>query len=183
MEKEDRWRNRKAFDSVISEVRGRRPRPAAKPEWPKGLAEAYTAQGAPETVLGPAYVKTGIEFTKWRHLHKFIHAHPFHPDTAQSRGDQWRELRAFIADHLGDPDILAWISEQAEVNDNRDCGLHDWRPRKDDPCHELLLEWVGNKKRTALAIHHFALAEKDQDPSLDWEVTDAMIEEWRAGES
>jgi hypothetical protein len=137
-----------------------RDRPAPRPSWPKGLAEVYDRQAAPETLLAPDEVRTGIEFDRWRILHKFVHAHPFHPDPALPRGDQWRSLHAHVETHLGDPEILAWIVEQAEINDNRDRGLHDWRPRKDSACHGLLLEYVGNRKRTALAIHHFALAEK-----------------------
>lgn len=129
------------------------PRPRA--EWPTGLADLYADLAA---AAGTDSLVTGIEFNKWRLLHKFVHAHPCYPDPGLPRGEQWRVVHRHIDAILGDPEILEWIAQQAEINENRARGLHDWRPRKDDPCHELLLEYVGNRKRTALAVHHFALA-------------------------
>jgi len=179
VDKEDRWRNRRNFEGTVSEVRGGKPRPARRPSWPDGLEDAYCALAAPETILGPPHVQTGAELAKWRILHKFIRANPFDPDAALPRGDQWRRVHARIDETLGDPDILAWISEQAEINDNIARGHPDMRPRKSCPCRTLLLEYVGNAKRTALAIHHFAMAEKDANPDMDWQVTDDMIGDWR----
>ncbi len=141
------------------------PVPDPRDGWPDGLAGIYEAQGTPETLAGADHERTRLDFEKWRLLHKFVHQHPFHPDRSLARGDQWRALHAHVEALLGDPEILAWIAEQAEINDNRAKGLHDWRPRKDCACHNLLLEYVANRKRTALAIHHFALAEKDDDLS------------------
>ena len=161
MSERDATRNMDYLRAVGHRVRGARPAP--RPSWPSGLAEAYAARGTPETVNGPEHVATGIEVTVWRLLHKTIHHHPFHPDPALPRGDQWRRMRGHVDDILGDPEILAWVAEQAEICDNRDRGHHDWRPRKDGPRFDLLLEYVGNSKRTALAIHHFALADREDD--------------------
>lgn len=164
VEREDRWRNKRDFNKTVSEVQGGKPRPTARPSWPDGLQDVYDALGASETILGPPHVQTGAEFARWRILHKFIHDHPFDADATLPRGDQWRQVFAHIDETLGDPDILAWISEQAEINDNIEAGHPDMRPRKSCPCRTLLLEYVGNAKRTALAIHHFSMAEKESNP-------------------
>ncbi|MHA1598387.1 MAG: hypothetical protein ACTSV1_06655 [Alphaproteobacteria bacterium] len=161
MAKEDRWRNKQALDGTVREVQAAKPRPRARPSWPDGLGDAYDALSASETMLGPPHIQTGAELAKWRILHKVIHADPFDADVSLSRGDQWRQVHAHIDETLGDADILDWVSEQAEINDNRDKGHPDMRPRKSCACRTLVLEYVGNRKRTALAIHHFALAEKD----------------------
>lgn len=179
MEKEDRWRNKRDFNKTVSEVEGGKFRPARRPSWPVGLDQAYDVLSAPETILGPPHVQTGADLTRWRILHKFIHDNPFDAEDTLSRGDQWRSVHAHIDETLGDADILAWIFEQAEINDNIAGGHPDMRPRKSCQCRTLLLEYVGNAKRTALAIHHFALAEKDANPDMDWQVTEDMISDWR----
>lgn len=176
----DAERNQEALREQVALARASLPVPAPRPSWPAGLADVYAARTAPETLLGPPHVWSGVEFRRWRILHKAIHGHPFHPAPSLSRGDQWRAVHAHVDGLLGDVEILGWIDLQAEINDNRARGHHDWRPRKDDPCHDLLLEYVANRKRTALAIHHFDLAEKDGDPDSDWPVTPEMIDAWMA---
>jgi hypothetical protein len=145
----------------------------------QNLARIFAAQAAPEAELGPPHVRSGLEFQRWRVVHKHVHGNPYHPDPSLPRSEQWQDLAEHLRGSLGDPEVLAWVAEQAEINAHRERGIPDFRPRKDEPCHDYLLEYVGNRKRTALAIHHFNLAAKEEDPDLDWEVTDAMIRDWR----
>ncbi len=48
---------------------------------------------------------------------------------------------------------------QVEVTRNIERGVRDLRPRKIGPCHALLLEYVRDRKRKALAVHKWARGE------------------------
>jgi hypothetical protein len=154
--------------------------PAPRPTWPAGLAEVYAAEQTPQVLLGPAHVQSEIAFRKWRVLHKFLHDHPFDTDANLPREAQWRAVAAWWDRVMGDPEVAAWIDLQAEVAANLAKGIRDLRPRKDGPCYPLLREFVSDRKRKANAVHRFALAAKAADPAEDWDVTEEMIERWRA---
>ena len=94
-------------------------------------------------------------FDKWRVLHKYIHARPFALQEGLARSDQWRAVGQKIA-ALKAADLDDWICLQIEVADNRERGIYDLRIRRDGPCFLILLEYVANKKRTALAVLHWA---------------------------
>jgi hypothetical protein len=102
-----------------------------------------------------------LEFEKWRLIHKYVHQHPFATPARLARSAQWREAANRIRD-LGEVELLDWTLQQAEIADNLERGIRDLRPRKNGPCHALVLEYVGNRKRKALAVLHFARAGEDE---------------------
>jgi hypothetical protein len=101
-----------------------------------------------------------LEFEKWRLIHKQVHQHPFTLPARLKRATQWREAANRIRD-LGEVGLLDWTLQQAEIADNLERGIQDLRPRKNGPCHALVLEYVANRKRKALAVLRFARAGKD----------------------
>lgn len=97
------------------------------------------------------------EFDKWRQIHKYVHARPFRLDGETFRSAQWRDVAARCAP-IGDGELDNWLALQIEVAQNREQGIPDYRIRRDGPCFLILLEFVGNKKRTALAVLHWTKA-------------------------
>ncbi len=63
---------------------------------------------------------------------------------------------------LGEIELLDWALLQAEIAENLARGIRDMRPRKNGPCHCLLLEYVANRKRKALAVLRFAKASEEE---------------------
>ncbi len=115
------------------------------------------AQGGDED----AYLaRQELEFEKWRLIHKQVHQHPFTLPARLTRAAQWREAANRIRD-LGEIELLDWTLQQAEIADNLARGIQDLRPRKNGPCHALVLEYVANRKRKALAVLRFAKAGED----------------------
>ncbi len=98
-----------------------------------------------------------LEFEKWRLIHKQMHQHPFTLPSRLARSAQWREAANRIRD-LGEVELLDWTLQQAEIAHNLERGIQDLRPRKNGACHALVLEYVANRKRKALAVLHFAKA-------------------------
>ncbi len=98
-----------------------------------------------------------LEFEKWRLIHKYIHSTPFRTREHQKRSDQWRDAAAETR-HIGETEVLDWVLLQVEVANNLERGIQDMRPRKNGPCHPLLLEYVSDRKRKAHAILPFAIA-------------------------
>jgi len=96
-----------------------------------------------------------LQFEKWRSIHKFVHGHGFDVSRHRLRSDQWRAAAAHIRD-LGEMELLDWVLLQAEVADNLHNGIQDMRPRKNGPCHHVMLEYVANRKRHARAVLQFA---------------------------
>jgi hypothetical protein len=109
------------------------------------------ARGVDDAALAQA------AFDKWRLVHKFIYARPFRLDASTARSVQWREVARRCAG-LADAELDDWLSLQAEVAANREAGIPDYRIRRDGPAFLILLEYVGNRKRTALAVLHWAKA-------------------------
>ena len=99
--------------------------------------------------------KCQLEFDKWQHIHKYIHDSPFRTNLRKKRSEQWREAVNEIR-HIGDDELLEWCLLQVEVAGNIERGVREMRPRKNGPCHPLIMEYTGNRKRKALAILHFA---------------------------
>ena len=105
----------------------------------------------PDDSLGVAQ----LAFVKWRVLHKYIHARPFVLPEGLSRADEWREVAVKMSP-VEELEIKDWVALQIEVAENRELGISDLRIRRDGPCYLILLEYVANKKRTALAVLHWA---------------------------
>lgn len=87
-------------------------------------------------------------------VHRFIHAQPYHDDPAIARAAQWHEVLARFKD-LGDEELNDWLRLQIEVAANIEAGIPDHRPRKDGPTFLIMLEFVANRKRKALAVLHW----------------------------
>ncbi|MCC2113228.1 MAG: hypothetical protein KDJ16_14430 [Hyphomicrobiales bacterium] len=102
-----------------------------------------------------------IEFQKWQLIHKWIHGRPFRTREHLPRSRQWREALDHVRD-LRDQELIDWVLLQAEVAGNLERGIQDLRPRKNGPCHPLILEYVANRKRKALAVLHFARAAEEE---------------------
>jgi hypothetical protein len=103
------------------------------------------------------------QLRKWRLIHKYVHDVPFTTTARLTRAEQWREAANHIRD-LRVTDLLDWTLLQAEVADNLARGVQDMRPRKNGPCHALVLEYVRDRKRKALAVYRWALA-ADEEPA------------------
>lgn len=99
-----------------------------------------------------------LTFAKWQAIHKYIYARPFRLPEGLNRGEQWQHMARHYAS-LGDDELDEWLALQAEIADNRQKGIADLRIRRDGPCFLIVLEYVGNRKRTALAILHWAQAQ------------------------
>ena len=98
-----------------------------------------------------------LVFAKWTALHKYLHARPWRLPEGLCRSDQWRQMVSKYV-NLGDRELDFWLHLQVEIADNREKGISDLRERRDGPCFLILLEYVGNRKRTALAVLHWAKA-------------------------
>ena len=99
--------------------------------------------------------RMALRFEKWRRIHKFVHAHPFDVSRHRLRAEQWRAVLAHIRD-LEEIELIDWVLLQADVADNLHKGIQDMRPRKNGPCHHVMLEYVANRKRHARAVLQFA---------------------------
>ncbi len=101
------------------------------------------------------------ELRKWSLVHKYVHHFPFKTRQLLSRSDQWREALNVLRD-LGETELIDWMIVQIEVARNLERGIQDLRPRKNGPCHPLVLEYVANRKRKALAVLHFASSAEEE---------------------
>lgn len=110
---------------------------------------------------GATLSRQELELEKWRLIHEHPHRHPFPTPARLVRSAQWREAANRVRD-LGEVELLDWALQQAEIARNLERGVRDLRPRKNGPCHGLLLEYAANRKRKALAVLHFAKAGVDE---------------------
>ena len=99
--------------------------------------------------------KSEIQFDKWRLIHKYLHANPYRDRLNAKRSTQWREAVEQIRG-LRDQEFTDWVCLQIEVAGNIENGIHEMRPRKGGPTYLVMLEYVANRKRKALAVLHFA---------------------------
>lgn len=119
--------------------------------------------------------KSDLQLRKWRMIHKHLHAHPFPTKARAKRSEQWRDAAQYIRG-MDDMDVLDWVLLQAEVADNIERGIREMRPRKNGPCHGLLLEYVRDRKRKALAVHKWALAADETNTATMDTLTTAILE-------
>lgn len=96
--------------------------------------------------------RAALQLRKWRLLHKYVRDHPFHVPESLPRSEQWARVLDHVKRALGEPEVDDWVIQQRDVADNLARGVHDLRPRKNGPCHALLLEFVRDRKRKALAV-------------------------------
>ena len=115
-----------------------------------------TAEGAG----GPGSAGPGVEFEKWRLIHRYVHDHPFRARRRLPRAEPWREAANRVR-ALDETELIDWAVLQAEIADNLARGIRDMRPRKTGSCHGLLLDYVANRKRKALAVPRFAKASEE----------------------
>lgn len=54
--------------------------------------------------------------------------------------------------------MIDWLLQQIHVAENIAAGIRDMRPRKSGPAYDVFMEWVSNRKRKAVAVHHWIIA-------------------------
>lgn len=106
---------------------------------------------------GAYLARTELHVRRWRLIHKYVHAHAFSTPAHPPRSEQWRGVIDYVH-NIGDSELIDWVVIQIDVARNRENGIPDLRPRKNGPCHPLVLEYVVDRKRKALAVHKWALA-------------------------
>lgn len=127
------------------------------------LARLGQAIRAEQSVQNKTDLRTAeLVFEKWRILHKYIHARPFRLADGLKRSDEWRQVMKRYAP-LGVLELSEWLTMQIDVATNREEGISDLRIRRDGPCYLIVLEYAGNKKRTALAVLHWAKEEAREE--------------------
>lgn len=110
-----------------------------------------------------------LHLAKWRAVHNFMHKTPYRDRPGQSRSQQWSAVADRIRD-LGEQDLLDWVLLQVDVARNLEKGVQDMRPRKNGPTFLVMLEYVANRKRKALAILKWVkAAERDGYYCVDGE--------------
>ncbi len=107
--------------------------------------------------------QAAFQVRKWRIIHKFIHANPFHVSDTLPRSEQWRRVLGHLKQSIGEAELIDWLIVQVDVAANIEAGIRDLRPRRSEPCFELVLEYVSNRKRKALAVLKWARGKGDPD--------------------
>lgn len=92
----------------------------------------------------------------WRAIQRFMHKTPFRDRAGLKRSDQWRSVLDRVRD-LNQIELIDWVALQVEVAGNRERGIPDMRPRKNGHAFLVMLEYVSNRKRKALALLKWAL--------------------------
>ena len=130
-------------------------------EWLEEIREFVAREAGEDADRRTELERREAEFEKWRLVHKWVHAHPFASRDYLPRSRQWREALQRIRD-IGEPELIDWVVLQIEIARNLERGVQEMRPRKNGPCHQLILEYVGNRKRKALAVLHFARSAEEE---------------------
>lgn len=120
------------------------------------LAEEKALEGVEAT--DPAVVE--IQHRKWRLIHKHYHDHPFRVSESLARAQQWRKVLDHVRAEVPDVELVDWLVQQVQVAENIAAGIRDLRPRKNGPVYDVFMEFVSNKKRKAVAVHHWVKAAK-----------------------
>ncbi len=128
---------------------------AADPALQREIERAIAELAAAENRAAPYAERLDLEFRKWQAIHKYVHRNPFATDERLARSAQWRAVLDYARD-LREPEVLDWVLQQVEIAEHHEHGIRDLRPRKSGPCHPLLLEYVANRKRKALAVLRWA---------------------------
>ncbi|MBL4691554.1 MAG: hypothetical protein JKY68_08880 [Rhodospirillales bacterium] len=131
-------------------------------------------ESSPQFEERPVLARHELVLKKWRLIHKYFHAHPFPMNTRLKRSEQWRDTLQYVRD-IGDLEVLDWVLLQAEVAGNIERGIREMRPRKGGPCHALLLEYVRDRKRKALAVYKWARAADEDDTATNETLTPAIL--------
>ena len=117
-------------------------------------AQIREAVAAHRSFTGDASHSLGAreaEFEKWRLIHKYIHATPYRDRKAIPRSEQWRDALKRVR-NLREPALIDWVVLQIDVATNLEKGIQDMRPRKMGPTFLVMLEFVANAKRKAMAV-------------------------------
>ena len=137
-----------------------RQRPA--PSRIAALAAEVRAAVARETARRPApnapsdLERHELHLATWAAIHRFVHLTPYRDRPGIKRSDQWRAVLDRVRS-LQEPELIDWVILQIEVAGNREKGVPDMRPRKNGPTFIVLLEYVANRKRKALALLKWAI--------------------------
>jgi len=119
------------------------------------LVEREDAVRADRSAADPARYQAQLD--KWRAIHRFLHRMPYRDRAGLKRSDQWAGVMERVRD-LGERELVEWVLLQIEVARNREKGIPDMRPRKNGPTFLVMLEYVGNRKRKALALLKWAIS-------------------------
>ena len=92
-----------------------------------------------------------LHLAKWRAIHNFMHKTPYRDKPGIKRSQQWTAVVDRVRD-IGETELLDWVLLQVDVARNLEKGIQDMRPRKNGPTFLVMLEYVANRKRKALAI-------------------------------
>ena len=141
-----------------------RPRPT-RADLAAHVAEIRAAI-ARETATGsipgvPERERYQLQLAKWRAIHRFVYQTPYRDRAGIKRSHQWRAALDRVRG-LGEPELIDWVALQVEVAGNREKGLPDMRPRKNGPTFVVLLEYVANRKRKALALLKWAIGAEQE---------------------
>jgi hypothetical protein len=109
-----------------------------------------------------------LQHRKWRFIHKHLHLNPFRVSETLPRGQQWQKVLDHIKDVLPEPELVDWLIQQIDIANNMAAGIRDLRPRKNGPVYDVLMEYVANRKRKAVAIHHWVLAAQQTGQGAGW---------------
>jgi hypothetical protein len=104
-----------------------------------------------------------LQLAKWRAIHRFMYQTPYRDRPGIKRSDQWRAVLGRVRG-LGEPELVDWVMLQVEVASNRERGIPDMRPRKIGRTFLVLLEYVANRKRKALALLKWAISADREGP-------------------
>lgn len=123
------------------------------------LAEGKALEGV--EVTDAAVVE--LQHRKWRLIHKHYHDNPFRVSESLPRAKQWRKVLDHVRAEVPDVELVDWLLQQVHVAENIAAGIRDLRPRKDGPVYDVFMEFVANKKRKAVAVHHWVKAAKGSE--------------------
>ena len=97
------------------------------------------------------------DLERWRQVHRYVHATPYRDRAHPKRSAQWSDVLPRVRE-IGERELIDWVALQVEVAANREKGVPDMRPRKNGPTLLVMLEYVANRKRKALALLKWAIA-------------------------
>lgn len=107
----------------------------------------------------PLTDRAALQARKWTLLHDGICAHPFTVGTHLPRHEQWLTTRALVRElGIDEPELIDWMAQQAEIHRHLALGIPDLRPRKDGPCHAVLVDHLAKRRFKALAVYRWHLA-------------------------
>ncbi|MCP5373522.1 MAG: hypothetical protein H6907_17475 [Hyphomicrobiales bacterium] len=116
------------------------------------IAEMRAREETLEPFGGDYGAHCGLQLDKWRLIHRHLRENPFQVSMALPRAEQWSRVHRHLRATVGEPELDAWVLVQRDVAQNLADGIRDMRPRKNGPCYDVLMEWVRDRKRKALAV-------------------------------